>query len=118
MKKSSSVAVLILAVVIAVLAVNALRLRSRQVEVAANDEVVPPAAAAAQRLAQAVRFRTISTQQASSFVGAEFDHFRAFLAARYPRVGKSNLFAVTTLYLIPVNGPIGSRLRCARRLAQ
>ncbi|MFL6582188.1 MAG: M20 family peptidase [Burkholderiales bacterium] len=89
MRKSSGVALLILAVVIAVLAVNALRLRSRQVEAAANDEVVPPIAAAAQRLAQAVRFRTISTQQASSFVGAEFDHFRAFLAARYPRVGSA-----------------------------
>src|SRR3954469_8225465 len=89
MRKSSGVALLILAVAIAVLAVNALRLRSRQVEVAANDEVAPPAAAAAQRLAQAVRFRTISAQQASSFAGAEFDHFRAFLGARYPRIGSA-----------------------------
>src|SRR3954465_8860857 len=78
MRKSSGVAVLAVAVVIAVLAVNAVRLRSRQVETAQNNEVPPPAAAAAQRLAQAVRFRTISAQQASSFAGAEFDHFRAF----------------------------------------
>ena len=86
MRKSSGAAVLTVAVVIVVLAVNTVRLRSRQVDVAPNDEIAPPAAEAAQRLAQAVRFRTISAQQASTFAGAEFDHFRAFLTARYPRI--------------------------------
>src|SRR5437868_3802928 len=109
MRKSSGVAVLTVALVIAVLAVNALRLRSKQVDVAPNAEVAPPAAAAAQRLAQAVRFRTISAQQTSSIAGEEFDHFRAFLAARYPRMAsalrKRVINAYSLLYEWPGTDP-------------
>ena len=105
MRKWSGVALVTVALVIAVLAVNTVRLRSRQVDVAPNVEVSPPPAAAAQRLAQAVRFRTISAQQPSSFAGAEFDHFRAFLAARYPRVGRALRKQVINAYSLLYEWP-------------
>jgi carboxypeptidase PM20D1 len=74
------------AVPAAVLAFNAARIGSRQIDIARNDEAAPAAAVAAQRLAQAVRFQTLSHQHPSKFPGAEFDRFHAFLAVTYPRV--------------------------------
>ena len=86
MNKWAGVAAGAIAVLAAAVAFNASRLGSRQIELARNDEMAPPAAAAAQRLAQAVRFQTLSYQQAAKFPGAEFDRFRGFLAATYPRI--------------------------------
>ena len=86
MKKWAGVAAGAFAVLVAVVWFNAARMGSRQIDVARNDEAAPPATQAAQRLAQAVRFQTLSHQQAARFPGAEFDRFRAFLAASYPRM--------------------------------
>ena len=70
----------------AVLAVNALRMSSRQIDVPRNDEVAPAVEAAAQRLARAVRFATVSSQDGSKVPGAEFERLHALLAASYPRL--------------------------------
>jgi hypothetical protein len=56
MKKILGAGVAAVMVLGAILAVNAARLGSRQIDVARNDEASPPVLAAAQRLAQAVRF--------------------------------------------------------------
>lgn len=86
MKKWASAAAATAAVLAAVLSFNAARFGSRQIDVPRNDEAAPAAAAAAQRLAQAVRFQTISYQDPSKFPRAEFDRFQAFLSGNYPRV--------------------------------
>ncbi|MEO8166463.1 MAG: M20/M25/M40 family metallo-hydrolase, partial [Betaproteobacteria bacterium] len=86
MKKWVGVIAILLAALAAVVAINASRLRSNQIQVAPNDELSPPVAAAAQRLAQAVRYRTVSHQDPASFPGAEFERFQAFLARTYPRI--------------------------------
>ncbi len=86
MKKWASAVLATAAVLAIVLALNAARYGSRQIDVARNDEVAPAAATVAQRLAQAVRFQTISHQDPSKFPGGEFGRFQAFLSANYPRI--------------------------------
>ena len=86
MKQWVSAAAAAAALLAAIISINAVRLDSRQIDVARNDEAAPAAAAAAQRLAQAVRFQTLSHQDPSKFPGAEFHHFQAFLSGSYPRV--------------------------------
>jgi carboxypeptidase PM20D1 len=86
MKKWVGAVVAAVAVLAAVLAFNAARFGSRQIEVARNDESVPDAAAAAQRLAQAVRFQTLSHQDPAKFSRGEFERFHSFLAHSFPRM--------------------------------
>jgi carboxypeptidase PM20D1 len=89
MKKWAGLAAIVMAVLAAVVCFNAARMGSRQINVARNDEAAPPTEAAAQRLAHAVRFQTLSHQQAAKFPAAEFDRFRAFLSATYPRTNSA-----------------------------
>ncbi len=86
MKKWAGAIAVLFALLAAIVAINASRLRSSQIQVAANNESPPPVAAASQRLAQAVRFRTLSHQDPAKFAGTEFERFQAFLARSYPRV--------------------------------
>lgn len=74
------------AVLVAILLFNAMRFGSRQIDVPRNDEAAPAVAAAAQRLAQAVRFQTLSHQDPSKFPGAEFERFHIFLSRSFPRM--------------------------------
>ena len=86
MKKWASAVAATAAVLAAIVSFNAARLGSRQIDVPRNDEAAPAAAAAAQRLAQAVRFQTLSHQDPSKFPGAEFARFQGFLSGSYPRI--------------------------------
>ncbi len=79
-------AVMAAAVLAAILSFNAARFDSRQIDVPRNDEAVPDAEAAVQRLAQAVRFQTLSHQDPAKFPRSEFEGFHAFLARSFPRM--------------------------------
>jgi carboxypeptidase PM20D1 len=83
MKRLLAAVAAIAAVLIVTLSFNAVRFGSRQIDVPRNDEVAPDSMDAARRLARAVRFRTVSHQDAAQFRGAEFDHFHAFLAGGF-----------------------------------
>ena len=76
-------------VLAAVVALNAARFGSKQIAAPRNDESAPPIEQAAARLAQSIRFRTVSGQDASTFPTAEFSAFHAFLARSYPLVQSS-----------------------------
>jgi carboxypeptidase PM20D1 len=80
--------ILVLAVV-AVLALNVLRFRSRQIEIPPAREAAPPLEAAAQRLAQAVRLQTISQQDAAQMPVTQFEAFHRLLEQSFPRVNKA-----------------------------
>lgn len=82
------VLVLVAAVVMlaAVLILRALGTRSRQVAVAPAPALAVDAPAAAERLAGALRFRTVSYQDSSQFPEAEFRAFQQYLARAFPRV--------------------------------
>src|SRR5712692_9505400 len=86
MKALLRVVLAVVAVLAAVLSVNAVRLGGRQIEVARADERGPDPIEAAQRLAQAIRFQTVSNQDPAKFPAAEFDSLQAFLAGSFPRV--------------------------------
>ncbi len=86
MKKWTCAVIAAAVVLAAVLSVNAARFGSRQIDVPRNDEAAPDAAAAVQRLAQAVRFQTVSHQDPSKFPRSEFEGFHAFLARSFPHM--------------------------------
>ena len=86
MKNWTLIAAGTFAMLVGVLALNALRLESRQFEVAPNAEAVPDSGAAARRLAHAVRFQTISHQDPEKFPGGEFARLQAYLSDNFPRV--------------------------------
>ncbi len=71
------------------LAFNAARLSSRQIEVPRADERGPDAMQAAQRLAQAIRFQTVSHQDPGEFSADAFDGLQGFLARSFPRLQAS-----------------------------
>ena len=71
---------------IAALTLAALRLPSRQVQVAPAPERPVDAELVAQHLAEAIRFPTISYQDRAQMAPAVFAAFQAFLAATYPRL--------------------------------
>jgi carboxypeptidase PM20D1 len=89
MKRLTGTVAVILVFLAAVLAANAVRFSSRQIDVSRNAEAAPDVAAMAQRLAQAVRFQTVSSQDSSKFPHSEFEGFQAFLARSFPRVQSS-----------------------------
>ena len=89
MKRLTGAVVVVLAVLAAVLAFNAVRFSSRQIDVPRNAEAAPDVASMAQRLAQAVRFQTVSSQDASKFPRGAFEDFQAFLARSFPRMQSS-----------------------------
>ena len=68
----------------AVLVVNTFRFRSRQVAADPVSITVDPQGAA-ERLAGALRFQTISFQDSADFNGPEFERFQHYLAETFPR---------------------------------
>ncbi|HXV87064.1 MAG TPA: M20 family peptidase, partial [Gemmatimonadales bacterium] len=84
MKKAFVAAGLAVAALTAVLLVNTFRFRSRQVS-AEPAAVTLDAQAAAERLAGALRFQTVSFQDSSAFNGPEFERFHQYLALTFPR---------------------------------
>jgi len=86
MKKIGLLLLLCLIALAAVLLVRTLRFTSRQVQVEPGAEVVVDKETAAGRLAQALRFQTVSYADAKQFRGDEFAAFHKFLEASFPRV--------------------------------
>lgn len=77
---------IVLALTVAVLAVNTLRHRSRQIVVPVATHVTIDERAVTERLARAVRFRTISYETPSDESRSEFLKLHAYLADSFPRV--------------------------------
>jgi carboxypeptidase PM20D1 len=75
-----------IAVLAAVLVVRTARLRSRQLPAVPAAPMAIDAAAAAERLGGALRFRTVSYQDPAEFDGAQFRGLHDYLAQRFPRV--------------------------------
>src|SRR5262245_59805644 len=85
--KRLAIAVLAAFIVLAVIvAINAARSGSRQISVARNDEAAPAIDQAARRLSDAIRFRTVSNQEAAKIPTKEFEGFHAFLVRSYPHI--------------------------------
>jgi carboxypeptidase PM20D1 len=72
--------------VVAVLLYRAARFTSRQVSAAPVAALALDTAGAAERLAGALRFRTISSDDSSAFDAAEFARFHEYLRSRFPRL--------------------------------
>ncbi|MBW1881136.1 MAG: M20/M25/M40 family metallo-hydrolase, partial [Deltaproteobacteria bacterium] len=77
--------VALVVLLVAVVVVRGLTVRSNQVEVSPEPEVVS-AAFAAQHLSEALSFRTISHEDLADFDPAPFAAFQEWLAGTYPRM--------------------------------
>jgi carboxypeptidase PM20D1 len=86
MKKIVLLLLLCLVVLASVLAINTFRFTSRQVPVEPVNALALDRDGVAGRLAQALRFQTISYQDEKHFRGEEFAGFHRFLEASFPRV--------------------------------
>ena len=75
----------LLVLLVAVLAGNTLRKGSRQIEVAAVPVLAVDEAAAAARLGEAVRFKTISSRDDATLSMEQFKQFQAMLVNRFPK---------------------------------
>ena len=87
--RGASAVVALLGILLAALLVNALRLRSRQVDVTPAEKMSLDEMALAERLAQALRFRTISHQEPGRTDRSEFLNLIQFFEDTYPRVHAS-----------------------------
>lgn len=76
---------LALVLLVGILAFNTLRQGSRQLEVAPANALVLDADAAAERLAGALRFRTVSHDAGGQTAGDEFLKLHTYLAEQFPR---------------------------------
>jgi carboxypeptidase PM20D1 len=99
----------VLAVLLLVIAVNTLRHGSRQIEVAPVTPLALDENAAAQRLAAAVRLRTISLDGQSSASAAEFRKLHALLKKSFPRahamLKRETVNELSLLYAWPGSDP-------------
>jgi carboxypeptidase PM20D1 len=86
MKKILLALAAVVAVLLAVVAVNTFRLTSRQVRVAPVTPMGVDAVGAAQRLAAALRFRTVSQQEGAPPAAEEFRGLREHLERSFPLV--------------------------------
>src|SRR3989475_2680446 len=87
MKKTIGAAVLVLVLVLtAVVLERTFTFRSRQPQTAAVAVEPLDTAALAQRLAGALRFKTVSYQDSTQFDAREFDGFHRYLRATFPRL--------------------------------
>ncbi len=75
----------VVVVLAAVVVVRTLRFHSQQVAVRPATGLNVDANAAAERLAGALRFRTISYQDSTQFDGAEFRRFQSYLEKSFPK---------------------------------
>lgn len=78
--------VIALLVLAAVVAANTWRKGSRQIQVAPLPPIAIDNAGAAERLAQAVRLRTVSSREDANLNADQFQQFHALLQARFPKV--------------------------------
>jgi len=78
--------VLLMAALAAVLAVGTWRTPSRQMAVAPAPQLEIDVQAAARRLAAAIAFRTVSSQEDPALNSAEFDKLHVYLAQQFPKV--------------------------------
>jgi len=86
MKKAAVAFALGLLLVLGVLLYRAARFTSRQVAAQPGPPLTLDTAAAAERLAGAIRFRTVSYQDSAAFDGAEFARFHEYLRTRFPKL--------------------------------
>src|SRR6266545_1539268 len=86
MKKVLGALLVVLVVLAAVALERTFTFRSRQPQVAPVAVEPLDTAALAQRLAGALRFKTISYQDSSQFDAREFDGFQRYLRATFPRL--------------------------------
>lgn len=86
LKRISLVVLAVLALLVLAMAANALRLGSRQLDVAAAPPLAVDEKGVADKLAGAVRFRTIASREDADANGDEFRKLHAFLRERFPRV--------------------------------
>src|SRR5439155_608859 len=75
-----------LVVLAAVLIIRTNRFQSRQLAVEPIPPLLLDTTAAAERLAGALRFRTISNQDSTQFDAAEFRRFQDYLRTSFPRL--------------------------------
>lgn len=75
----------LLLVLVAVLAINTLRKGSRQLDVPAVPVVTVDESGAAQRLAEAVRLRTIASRDDAQVNAKQFKQLHALLLAKFPK---------------------------------
>ena len=86
MKKLLGALLVVLVVLAAVVLERTFTVRSRQPQVAAVAVEPLDTTALAQRLAGALRFKTVSYQDSSQFDAREFDGFQRYLRATFPRL--------------------------------
>src|SRR5450631_1687293 len=86
LRRVATLFLIVLVLFAAMLAGNTLRHRSLQIAVPATNRAVIDEAPAAERLAHAVRFRTISYETPSEESRSELLKFHAYLAESYPHV--------------------------------
>src|SRR5215210_774678 len=86
MKKIVLLLILCLVVLACVLLVNTFRFTSKQVQVETISPLSVDSDALAGRLAQALRFQTVSHQDTKQFRSEEFVGFHKFLESSFPRV--------------------------------
>jgi carboxypeptidase PM20D1 len=86
MKKTLGALIIVLLVLAAVALERTYTFRSRQPQVAPVTAEPLDTAALAQRLAGALRFKTVSYQDSSQFDAREFDGFHRYLRATFPRL--------------------------------
>jgi carboxypeptidase PM20D1 len=86
MKKILVLLALCLVALVAVLLVNTFRFKSKQVQVESISALAVDKEAVAGRLAQALRFQTVSYQDANQFRAEEFTGLHKFLEQSFPRV--------------------------------
>ena len=83
-RRAVRLSAIVLGLLVAILAVNTQRHRSRQIEVPAAARAAIDERAVAERLARAVRFRTVSYETPSEESRSELLKFHAFLAQSFP----------------------------------
>lgn len=84
-KKILLVALVAVVLLAAVVVTRTLRFHSRQIAAQPATGLTVDANAAAERLSDALKFRTISYQDSTQFDAAEFRAFRAFLEQAFPK---------------------------------
>jgi carboxypeptidase PM20D1 len=86
MKKALLVLALVVVVLVSVLLVNTFRFKSKQVQVELIQAVTVDPDVVAQRLAQAIRFQTISYQDPTQTRAEEFLGLQKYLEQTFPRI--------------------------------
>ncbi len=102
MKRVLGVVAVLLVACVALLAIRGSGLESRQLDVAPAHPIPVDAAAAARRLSESIRFRTISHFDRSNLDRAAYFAFHDFLARSYPRahrvLARERVDELTLLY--------------------